>query len=85
MNAAEKIRLDNQTVKRITVFIRTSPFQKDKNYYTNSKNIDLPIRTNDSIDISKTSFKFALKKIYHKRISISKNWYNFFRFKRCLT
>ena len=30
LNAAEKIRADNQTTKRITVFIRTSPFQKDK-------------------------------------------------------
>ena len=30
LNAAEKIRSDEQTVKKITVFIRTSPFQKDK-------------------------------------------------------
>jgi len=28
LNAAEKIRNDNQTTKKITVFIRTSPFQK---------------------------------------------------------
>jgi len=63
LNAAEKIRLDNQTVKRITVFIRTSPFQKDKNYYENSKNIDLPIRTNDSIVLVKQAL-IALKGIY---------------------
>ena len=30
LNAAEKIRLDNQTVKRISIFIRTSPFQVKK-------------------------------------------------------
>ena len=65
LNAAEKIRLDNQTTKRITVFIRTSPFQKDKNYYANSKDIDLPIRTNDSIELIKQAL-VALKYIYRK-------------------
>ena len=65
LNAAEKIRLDNQTVKRITVFIRTSPFQKDKNYYANSKDIDLAIRTNDSIELVKQAL-LALKNIYKK-------------------
>ncbi len=63
LNAAEKIRLDKQTVKKITVFIRTSPFQMNKNYYANSKDIDLPIRTNDSIELVKQAL-FALKKIY---------------------
>jgi len=65
LNAAEKIRLDNQTVKKITVFIRTSPFQKDKIYYANSKDIDLAIRTNDSIELVKQAL-LALKKIYKK-------------------
>ena len=65
LNAAEKIRLDNQTTKKITVFIRTSPFQKDKNYYVNSKDIDLPIRTNDSIELVKQAL-IALKYIYKK-------------------
>jgi len=65
LNAAEKIRIDNQTVKKVTVFIRTSPFQKDKNYYANTKDIDLPIRTNDSIELVKQSLN-ALKSIYKK-------------------
>ena len=65
LNAAEKIRLDNQTTKQITVFIRTSPFQKNKNYYANSKDIDLPIRTNDSIELVKQAL-IALKYIYKK-------------------
>ena len=65
LNAAEKIRLDNQTTKRITVFIRTSPFQNNKNYYANSKDIDLPIRTNDSIELIKQAL-IALKCIYKK-------------------
>ena len=65
LNAAEKIRLDNQTTRRITVFVRTSLFQKDKNYYANSKDIDLPIRTNDSIELVKQAL-IALKYIYKK-------------------
>ena len=36
LNAAEKIRLDKQTTKKITIFIRTSPFQKNA-YYANTK------------------------------------------------
>ena len=63
LNAAEKIRADNQTTKRITVFIRTSPFQKDKNYYANSKDIDLPIKTNDSIELVRQAL-IALRHIY---------------------
>ena len=65
LNAAEKIRLDKQTVKKITVFIRTSPFQMGDNYYANSKDIDLPIRTNDSIALIKKALA-ALESIYKK-------------------
>ena len=63
MNAAEKIRLDKQTVKKITIFIRTSPFQVKNNYYANSIDIDLPIRTNDSIALVKQAL-IGLKSIY---------------------
>ena len=65
LNAAEKIRIDKQGTKKITVFIRTSPFQKDNDYYSNMKNIDLPIRTNDSIELIKQAL-IALKCIYKK-------------------
>ena len=71
LNAAEKIRSDNQTTKRMTVFIRTSPFQKDKNYYANSKDIDLAIRTNDSIELVKQTL-IALKYIYRKSYKYQK-------------
>jgi len=63
LNAAEKIRLDKQTAKKITVFIRTSPFQMKNNYYANSKDIDFPIRTNDSIILVKQALT-ALESIY---------------------
>ncbi len=65
LNAAEKIRLENQTAKRIDVFIRTSPFQKNNNYYENLKKIDLPIRTNDSLELIKQAL-IGLKYIYKK-------------------
>tara|TARA_B100000686_G_scaffold66699_1_gene72004 strand:+ start:2570 stop:3850 length:1281 start_codon:yes stop_codon:yes gene_type:complete len=65
LNAAEKIRLDKQTVKKITVFIRTSPFQNGKKYYANSKSIDLPLRTNDSIILVKKALTI-LEDIYKK-------------------
>jgi len=65
LNAAEKIRLDKQAIKKITVFIRTSPFQDKKNYYANSKNIDLAIKTNDSIELVRQAL-IVLKNIYKK-------------------
>ena len=71
LNAAEKIRSDKQTVKKITVFIRTSPFQTSRNYYANSKDIDLPIRTNDSITLVKYAL-IALRNIYRKEYEYQK-------------
>ena len=65
LNAAEKIRLDKQTTKKITVFIRTSPFQMGNNYYAKSKDVDLPIRTNDSIILIKQAL-IALEDIFKK-------------------
>ena len=63
LNAAEKIRADNQITKTITVFIRTSPFDKNRRYYSNSKTIDLPIATSNSIELIKNAVK-ALNDIY---------------------
>ncbi len=63
LNAAEKIRTDKQTTRAITVFIRTSPFDKNKKYYSNSVTIDLPVATSNSLEIVKEAIK-GLKKIY---------------------
>ena len=63
LNAAEKIRNDNQTTRSITVFIRTSPFDKNRKYYSNSLTIDLPIATNNSLELVKMATE-SLKKIY---------------------
>ncbi len=55
LNAAEKIRSESLVCKSITVFIRTSPFQNKGIFYSNSKTIDFPIATNNSIEIVKNA------------------------------
>ncbi len=63
LNASEKIRSESLITKSITIFIRTSPFQSRFGYYSNSKTIDFPIGTNDSIEIVKTAL-IALESIF---------------------
>ena len=63
LNAAEKIRNDNQTTRSITVYIRTSPFDKNRKYYSNSITIDLPIATSNSLELVKSAIN-GLQKIY---------------------
>ena len=63
LNASEKIRSESLIAKSITVFIRTSPFQSKFGYYSNSKTIDFPIGTNNSIEIVKTALS-ALEAIF---------------------
>ena len=55
LNASEKIRSESLVAKAITVFVRTSPFQRNFGYYSNTKTIDFPIATNNSIEIVKTA------------------------------
>jgi len=63
LNAAENIRSESLIAKSITIFIRTSPFQNQFAYYSNSKTIDLPIATDNSIEIVKTALT-GLKYIF---------------------
>ena len=63
LNAAEKIRNDNQTTRSIAVFIRTSPFDKNRKYYSNSITVDLPLASNNSLELVKVAIN-GLKKIY---------------------
>ena len=55
LNASEKIRSEGLVAKAITVFVRTSPFQRSFGYYSNSKTVDFPIATNNSIETVKTA------------------------------
>ena len=63
LNAAEKIRSDSQTTRSITIYIRTSPFDKNRKYYSNSITIDLPVATNNSLELVKAAIN-GLSKIY---------------------
>ena len=63
LNASEKIRSESLVAKAITVFVRTSPFQRNYGYYSNAKTIDFPIATNNSIEIVKTAVSI-LEKIF---------------------
>ena len=64
LNAAEKIREDDQLVKSVIVFIRTSPFDKHL-FLSRSEKIDLAISTDDSMILSRACVD-ALKKIFVK-------------------
>jgi len=63
LNASEKIRSESLVAKAITVFVRTSPFQRNFSYYSNAKTIDFPIVTNNSIETVKTAVSI-LEKIF---------------------
>ena len=58
-----KIRSESLVAKSITVFVRTSPFQRNFGYYSNSKTIDFPIATNNSIETVKAAISI-LESIY---------------------
>lgn len=72
LNAAEKIRSESLLAKSITIFIRTSPFQKMEIHYSNSKTIDFPIATDNSIEIVKSAV-FGLKSIFKKGYKYQKS------------
>jgi DNA polymerase V len=63
LSAAEKIRGDDQVTKSVTVSIRTSPFDRCREYYSNSITIDLPVATNNSIELIKAAIE-GLMAIY---------------------
>jgi DNA polymerase V len=64
LNAAEKIRQDQQLVKSVIIFIKTSPFDQS-NFISLSKKIDLPIATDDSFVLLDICLK-ALSEIFIK-------------------
>ena len=65
LNASEKIRSESLIAKSVTVFLRTSPFQNRGIYYSNSKTIDFPIATDNSIEIVKAAIN-GLKDIFKR-------------------
>ena len=72
LNASEKIRSESLLTKSITVFIRTSPFQNKEKYYSNSKTIDFPVATDNSLEIVKTAL-IALNYIFKEGFRYQKS------------
>ena len=72
LNAAEKIRSESLLTKSITIFIRTCSFQKIEMHYSNSRTIDFPIATDNSIEIVKSAV-FGLKSIFKKGYKYQKS------------
>ena len=72
LNAAEKIRSESLLAKSITILIRTIPFQNKEIYYSNSKTIDFPIATDNSIEIVKTAL-IGLKSIFKEGFQYQKS------------
>ena len=62
LNAAEKIRQDQQLVKSVVIFIKTSPFDQS-NFISLSKKVDLPMATDDSFVLLDICLK-ALSEIF---------------------
>ena len=71
LNASEKIRSEALVAKSITIFIRTSPFQSRYGFYSNSKTIDFPMATNNSIEIVKAALS-GLETIFKTGYSYQK-------------
>ena len=57
--AAERIRSEKLLTSNISVFLRTSPFDKKNKYYFNSSSIHLSVPTNDTIEIVKAASRIT--------------------------
>ena len=68
---SEKLRRQNSCANIITVFIRTSPFNKSKIQYSNSRTITFSVPSNSSQEIIKYAIT-ALKMIYKDGIEYKK-------------
>jgi len=65
---AEKLRRQRSVCQSLMVFIRTNPHRKDLPQYSKSIEINLPIATNSSIELSKFAImglKMIFKEGYH--------------------
>ncbi len=60
VRAAEKLRHEKQKCSQLSVFVRTSPFNKNKPQHTGIKTIELLTPTNDTRDILKATKKALL-------------------------
>lgn len=69
--ASEKLRRQNSFAGLVSVFVRTNPFDKTKDYYSNSQTLRFPIATNHTADIIKM-VGIGLKMIYQQGFAYKK-------------
>jgi hypothetical protein len=62
MTAAERIRSEGLIVKSVYVFIKTSRFKKD--YVSRVQKVDLPIATNNTLELTNVWRKSFRKYLY---------------------
>lgn len=79
--AAERIRSEKLLASNVSVFLRTSPFDKKNKYYFNSSSIHLSVPTNDTIEIVKAASRitrqiFKLGYLYQKAGVLLSGFYN---------
>ena len=58
LNASEKIRSESLVAKAITVFVRTSPFQRSFGYYSNSKLLIFQLQQITALKLLKLLFLY---------------------------
>ena len=69
--ACEKLRLEKQQAKVLTVFIQTSPFNTGPNHYSNSATGELVIPSSDTRDLNALAMQL-LKRIWREGYSYNK-------------
>lgn len=69
--ACEKLRLEKQQAKVLTVFIHTSPFNTGPNHYSNSATGELVIPSSDTRDLNALAMQL-LKRIWREGYSYNK-------------
>ena len=69
--ACEKLRRENQFCKMVSVFMRTNPFRKQDQQYSNILSYKLSIPTNDTRDILSVT-RMITKKLFKENINFIK-------------
>ena len=71
VRACEKLRKENQFCKIVSVFMRTNPFRKQDQQYSNILNYKLSIPTNDTRDILYVT-RMITERLFKKNINFIK-------------
>ena len=71
VRAAEKLRREKQKCSKVSVFVRTSPFNKNRPQHSDLKTVSLSTPTNDTRDIL-TASKKALVPIFRSGYDYAK-------------